>query len=123
MLNHTLTSFPSPDPSNSLSTTSTRDRHAAFQTDGVSLEAPSQLPNQLKFILYRPRIILVENHGQLSGLVTVKDVLRFTATERQDLRSPWSEQRFDSLVDEARTWTGDLAEDAMSWARQLLRRR
>ena len=65
----------------------------------------------------------MENHGQLSGLVTVKDVLRFTATERQDLRSPWSEQRFDSLVDEARTWTGDLAEDAMSWARQLLRRR
>lgn len=69
-----------------------------------------------------PRVILVENHGELVGLVTVKDVLRFTAAERHDLRSPWSEQRFDSLVDEAREWTGDLAEDALAWCRRLLGR-
>lgn len=31
---------------------------------------------------HRPRVILVEKHGTLSGLVTVKDVLRFMATEK-----------------------------------------
>ncbi|KAE9394259.1 hypothetical protein BT96DRAFT_195261 [Gymnopus androsaceus JB14] len=29
-----------------------------------------------------PRVILVEDHGSLVGLVTVKDVLRFIATEK-----------------------------------------
>ncbi|KAH9929594.1 Cl-channel protein [Epithele typhae] len=87
------------------------------------LTVSPQLPLEVVMQLFKrmgPRVILVENHGELAGLVTVKDVLRFTLAH--DTSSPWGEQRFDSLVDEAREWTGDLAEDAMSWFRRMLRR-
>ena len=32
----------------------------------------------------RPRVILVEDHGQLVGLITVKDMLRFNAAHASD---------------------------------------
>ena len=56
------------------------------------------------------------------GLVTVKDVLRFTTSEHQEPQSPWSEQRFDGIVDEARMWTSSMADDVVSWGRRVLRR-
>ena len=71
---------------------------------------------------YSPRVILVENHGALVGLVTVKDVLRFTMAEHHEPQSPWSDQRFDGLVDEARMLTSSFADDIRSWFRRMLRR-
>ena len=74
-------------------------------------------------VLPRPRIILVESHGALVGLLTVKDVLRFTMLEQHHVQySPWSGEDFDGLVDEARTLTSNLADDVLSWGRRILRR-
>lgn len=72
--------------------------------------------------VHSPRVILVENHGALVGLVTVKDVLRFTMAEHHEPQSPWSEQRFDGALDEARMWTSSLADDVWSWCRRVFGR-
>lgn len=72
--------------------------------------------------VYSPRVILVENHGALAGLVTVKDVLRFTMTEHDDRHSPWNEQRFDGVVDEAVLWGSDAVDRAWAWCRGRLGR-
>lgn len=41
-------------------------------------------------LFYSPRVILVEDHGTLVGLLTVKDVLRFTHLhERHERRGAW----------------------------------
>ncbi|KAI0744009.1 Cl-channel protein [Daedaleopsis nitida] len=89
------------------------------------LTVSPQLPLEIVMQIFKrmgPRVILVENHGELVGLVTVKDVLRFTTSEHQEPQSPWSEQRFDGIVDEARVWTSSVADDVVSWGRRVLRR-
>ena len=69
-----------------------------------------------------PRVILVEDHGTLAGLVTVKDVLRYTLTETGDVRSPWDEHQFDGVIEEAWTWITTRSNAAVYWCRGLLRR-
>ncbi|KAI0779526.1 Cl-channel protein [Fomes fomentarius] len=89
------------------------------------LTVSPQLPLEIVMQLFKrmgPRVILVENHGALAGLVTVKDVLRFTMAEHHEPQSPWSEQRFDGALDEARMWTSSLADDVWSWCRRVFRR-
>ena len=69
----------------------------------------------------RPRVILVEDRGALAGLVTVKDVLRFTHTEHASAYSSWNERRFDDAVEEAWSWTADRTDSVKEWFKRLRR--
>ena len=70
-----------------------------------------------------PRVILVEDHGALRGLVTVKDVLKYTLTETGEMRTRWDETQFEGIVEEVWTWTTKQANAIVSLSRRLLRRR
>jgi chloride channel 3/4/5 len=69
-----------------------------------------------------PRVILVEHRGRLVGLVTVKDVLKYIATERH-YTPTWSE-RVDSedVSREALSWTRTQVQSLVSWCRRVFRR-
>ena len=69
-------------------------------------------------------MILVEDHGTLAGLVTVKDVLKFTAMEKPDSDASWDELRggLDGLLEEAYTWTMRAVDTIASQFRRLVRR-
>ncbi|KAG6873540.1 hypothetical protein C0995_014410 [Termitomyces sp. Mi166 len=72
----------------------------------VSPELPLEIVMQL-FKRMGPRVILVENHGVLMGLVTVKDVLKFIATKPAHELS-WDDRGgLDGLLEEVWTWTTD----------------
>ncbi|KAI0759889.1 Cl-channel protein [Trametes elegans] len=89
------------------------------------LTVSPQLPLEIVMQMFKrmgPRVILVEEHGVLAGLVTVKDVLRFTMTEHDDRHSPWNEHRFDGVVDEAWVWGNDAVDRVWSWCRWRLGR-
>jgi len=65
----------------------------------------------------------VEDHGALVGLVTVKDVLRFTATEKFDHEPSWDERGgLDGLLEEIWTCTNYVAKRATDVSRRLVRR-
>ncbi|KZP34403.1 Cl-channel protein [Athelia psychrophila] len=94
------------------------------------LTVAPQLPLEIVMQLFKrmgPRVILVEDHGKLVGLVTVKDVLKFMAMEQHDgnrSAESWDELRggLGDLVEESRTWSGRVAENCVAWCRRLLRR-
>jgi len=70
----------------------------------------------------RPRIILVEDRGLLIGLVTVKDVLRFIATEKNDHGLSWDERGgLDGVLEEAWAWARNVVYRTVFWSRRLLR--
>ena len=60
----------------------------------------------------------------LAGLVTVKDVLKFTAMEKPDGDASWDELRggLDGLLEEAYTWTVKVVDTVVSWCPRLVRR-
>ena len=60
----------------------------------------------------------------LAGLVTVKDVLKFTAMEKSGGDASWDELRggLDGLLEEAYTWTVRVVDTVASWCRRLVRR-
>ncbi|KAG5646235.1 hypothetical protein DXG03_004062 [Asterophora parasitica] len=69
----------------------------------------------------RPRVILVENHGVLTGLVTVKDVLKFIATKPSHEPS-WDDRGgLNGLLEEVWTWGTDISHRIVSWSRRRLR--
>lgn len=70
-----------------------------------------------------PRVILVEDHGALRGLVTVKDVLKYTLTETGEMRTRWDETQFEGIVEEVWTWTTNQINTITSLCRRLVRRR
>lgn len=82
----------------------------------ISILPPLDLPR------HRPRVILVEEHGTLIGLVTVKDVLRFIAA--QPSREPsWDDRGgLDGLLEEVWAWAADTINSLMFWGRNLVRR-
>jgi chloride channel 3/4/5 len=64
-------------------------------------------------------VILVENLGRLAGLVTVKDILHFTAhAEAPDT----SREGVGRLLDEGWDWAVGTWDRGMAWARRTLRR-
>jgi chloride channel 3/4/5 len=68
-------------------------------------------------------VILVEDHGALVGLVTVKDVLRFIATEKPDSEPSWDERGgLDGMLEEIWRWVVGVLHRALQWSRSLLRR-
>ncbi|KAG5717997.1 putative chloride channel protein, partial [Termitomyces sp. T112] len=72
----------------------------------VSPGLPLEIVMQL-FKRMGPRVILVENHGVLMGLVTVKDVLKFIATKPSHELS-WDDRGgLDGLLEEVWTWTAE----------------
>ncbi|KAJ7594451.1 Cl-channel protein [Mycena floridula] len=86
-----------------------------------------QLPLEIVMQLFKrmgPRVILVEDHGQLVGLVTVKDVLRFIATEKPDREPSWDERGgLDGLLEEVWTWASGGVHRVLFWSRSLFHRR
>jgi len=89
------------------------------------LTVSPQLPLEIVMQLFKrmgPRVIIVEDRGSLVGLVTVKDVLKFTLTERDMTHSPWSEQEFEGVIEEVWTWTSDRFRRFLSWCSRLVRR-
>ncbi|CCM03209.1 uncharacterized protein FIBRA_05333 [Fibroporia radiculosa] len=89
------------------------------------LTVSPQLPLEIAMQMFKrlgPRVILVEDRGVLAGLVTVKDVLRFTLMEQNHTHSPWSEHEFEGIVEEVWTWTNDRVYTIASWCRRLFRR-
>lgn len=67
-------------------------------------------------------MILVEDHGVLCGLVTVKDVLKYTLTEAGEVRSHWDEAQFEGIVEATWSWVTARIQDIASLGRRLLRR-
>lgn len=70
----------------------------------------------------RPRVILVEDQGVLVGLVTVKDVLRFTLMEHSLNHSSWTGAEFEGIIEEVWTWMSDRFFAFISYCRALVRR-
>lgn len=85
-----------------------------------------QLPLEIVMQIFKrlgPRVILVEDHGVLSGLVTVKDVLRFIATEKPEYRPSWDERGgLDGLLEELWTWGTNVFSRILTWGRRIVRR-
>jgi chloride channel 3/4/5 len=88
----------------------------------VSPDFPIEIVMQL-FKRLGPRIILVEDHGVLSGLVTVKDVLKYIATERPGHQLSLDERGgLDGLLEEIWLWTSGSMSKVLLWSRRLFRR-
>ncbi|CAL1706212.1 unnamed protein product [Somion occarium] len=87
----------------------------------VSPELPLEIVVQL-FKRMGPRVVLIEDHGALVGLVTVKDVLHFTLAEGHEPRSAWNPKDFEGFVEEAWTWITNFMTSLTSRARRLIRR-
>ncbi|KAF8893437.1 Cl-channel protein [Infundibulicybe gibba] len=85
-----------------------------------------QLPLEIVMQLFKrmgPRVILVENHGSLVGLVTVKDVLRFIATKKLDQGLSWDDRGgLDGLLEEVWTWSAELLFKIVDWSRRVVQR-
>ena len=66
----------------------------------------------------------MEDHGMLAGLVTVKDVLRFIATENLD-HSPSFDERggIDGLLEDSGVarWISGIIRRAESWSNRFRR--
>lgn len=71
----------------------------------------------------RPRVVLVEAHGVLTGLVTVKDVLRFIATTPHHEPSWGDRGGLDGLLEEVWTWGSGVIHRMLSSTRRIIRRR
>jgi len=89
------------------------------------LTVSPQLPLEIVMQLFKrmgPRVIIVEHHGRLVGLVTVKDVLRFVAIEQPD--SPSLERRpsLEDLVGETWMSTSSRLRSVTSWWGRIFRR-
>ncbi|KAG1725409.1 chloride channel [Suillus paluster] len=87
----------------------------------VSPRLPLEIVTQL-FKRMGPRVILVEEHGLLKGLVTVKDVLRFNATEQPIGDRNWDAGELEGILDVMWNWAVGIAETSMEWYRRLIRR-
>ncbi|KAG2112083.1 chloride channel [Suillus clintonianus] len=87
----------------------------------VSPRLPLEIVTQL-FKRMGPRVILVEEHGSLKGLVTVKDVLRFNATEQPIGDLQWDVGELEAILDVMWNWAIGIAETSIEWCRRLIRR-
>ncbi|KAG1767420.1 chloride channel [Suillus occidentalis] len=87
----------------------------------VSPRLPLEIVSQL-FKRMGPRVILVEEHGSLKGLVTVKDVLRFNAVERPIGDLHWDAGELEAVLDVMWTWAVGVGGTCMEWYRRLIRR-
>ncbi|KAG2101302.1 chloride channel [Suillus discolor] len=87
----------------------------------VSPRLPLEIVTQL-FKRMGPRVILVEEHGSLKGLVTVKDVLRFNAVEQPVGDLHWDGGELEAILDVIWMWAVGIANTSINWYRRLIRR-
>lgn len=87
----------------------------------VSPQLPLEIVTQL-FKRMGPRVILVEEHGSLKGLVTVKDVLRFNAVEQPVGDLHWNTGELEAILDVMWNWAVGIADTSINWYRRLIRR-
>lgn len=89
----------------------------------VSPQQPLEIVMQL-FKRMGPRVILVERHGALAGLVTVKDVLRFIATSEKASHSgdplPGEAGGLEEFLEELYTSSSMLVERFITRCRGVL---
>jgi chloride channel 3/4/5 len=71
---------------------------------------------------HSPRVILVEEHGSLKGLVTVKDVLRFNESEQPIGDLHWDAGDLEATLDVMWVWAVGIGESSVEWYRRLTRR-
>ncbi|XP_006460707.1 hypothetical protein AGABI2DRAFT_185057 [Agaricus bisporus var. bisporus H97] len=92
----------------------------------IPMTVAPQLPLEIVMQLFKrmgPRVIIVEDHGVFAGLVTVKDVLKFIATEKLDHGPSWDERGgLDGLLEEAWTWASENVHRIVLWSKRVLRR-
>ncbi|KAG9124943.1 glycerol ethanol, ferric requiring protein [Ceratobasidium sp. 392] len=93
------------------------------------LSVAPQLPLEIVMDLFKrmgPRVILVEYHGSLAGLITVKDVLRFiVSTEHSHAASGsvWDDPgALNGLLEEAWLWASNVWRRSYSAVRRMVRR-
>ncbi|KAF8199932.1 Cl-channel protein [Mycena galopus ATCC 62051] len=91
------------------------------------LTVSPQLPLEIVMQLFKrmgPRVILVEDHGILAGLVTVKDVLRWIAVEKPEREPSWDERGgLEGMLEEVWTWASQIIAPVVSWSANLFNRR
>ncbi|KIJ60010.1 hypothetical protein HYDPIDRAFT_99474, partial [Hydnomerulius pinastri MD-312] len=88
----------------------------------VSPRLPLEIVMQL-FKRMGPRVILVEELGSLKGLVTVKDVLRFSATEKSEGDQQWDAGEFEAVLEVVWNWAAEIVDRSLEWCRHMVRRR
>ncbi|KAF9227018.1 Cl-channel protein [Gyrodon lividus] len=89
----------------------------------VSPRLPLEIVMQL-FKRMGPRVILVEEQGSLKGLVTVKDVLRFSVTEKSEGdQQLWDVGEFEAILEVMWNWAVETANTSLEWCRRMTRRR
>ena len=116
-----MISYLTSDSAYCVSWAATGDCYATIQTNGVHFSCRFLLTTPINIAPNRPRVILVEDHGALVGLVTVKDVLRFTATEKLDSES-WNERGgLDGILEEIWTWADGVLQHVVWWSRSIIR--
>ncbi|KAI5120350.1 hypothetical protein M0805_009425 [Coniferiporia weirii] len=89
------------------------------------LTVSPQLPLEIVMQLFKrmgPRVILVEQHGKLVGLVTVKDVLRSIVAEQPTSPSWGTRAGLDDLIEGTRTSTTSTLNSVVSWWSRTFRR-
>ena len=76
-------------------------------------------------LLHSPRVILVEDRGALVGLLTVKDVLKFTHLHgRHERRGGWwNDGRFqghevEGILDDMWVWAGSVFDQVRGFFRR-----
>lgn len=107
------------DADDGFSATSFRDCYATVQKNGVSGVLLFTLLALTCGAHFRPRVILVEDHGVLVGLVTVKDVLRFRAMEKPESYPSWDERGdLDGILEQIWTTTTSLWSTVVRWSRR-----
>ncbi|KAF8837685.1 hypothetical protein BDN67DRAFT_1026839 [Paxillus ammoniavirescens] len=89
----------------------------------VSPRLPLEIVMQL-FKRMGPRVILVEEQGSLKGLVTVKDVLRFSVTEKSEGDQPlWDVGELEAALEVMWNWAVEIIDTSLEWCRRMVRRR
>lgn len=113
------------DSDDGITTAAIGDRDATLQAHGVRLASTSTtLAVTTDMHGLRPRVILVERHGALAGLVTVKDVLRFIATSEKASHSgdplPGEAGGLEEFLEELYTSSSMLVERFITRCRGVL---
>ncbi|KAI0798565.1 Cl-channel protein [Irpex lacteus] len=89
------------------------------------LTVSPQLPLEIVMQLFRrmgPRVILVEDQGALCGLVTVKDVLKYTLTETGEKHASYDAEQFEGIIEQSWAWITARTHDLFSLLGRLVRR-
>lgn len=93
--------------------------HAALQAHGVRrLRARTRplVADLLSALSSSPRAILIEQYGQLAGLITVKDCLKYTlAHEAKHGEHSPGDDELEQTLEEVTIWFGEVKSTIRNW--------